>query len=317
MRYIASDQAFQAVGAADAVSLMEQLFLDQFDSLPATPRQVVDIPDTDGLSLFMPAVHPAGRRMGIKVSSIRPHNQGMPLINGAYLLLDYNTGLPRCVIDSNPITRLRTAATSALVTRTLLPDRQPQRLAILGAGVQAIAHAEALCAVLAVKSIKVLSRSPGKMQNFVQSIAGTTWAPAEISIAHGLADLFEGATILCTCTNTASTHALFAAADLPGSIRHINAIGGSTLSAIEIDPALYRNDSTIVESVEPACTDAGDVREAIARGALDPSRLTSIHTLLHQETVHFSCPTIYRSVGHAQADLALAELFWKRATRHE
>lgn len=317
MRLITADQAFQTVGAADVVSLMEQLFLDEFDSLPATPRQVVDAPGTDGLSLFMPAIHPAGARMGIKVSSIRPHNQDLPIINGAYLLFDYSSGRPRCLIDSNPITRMRTAATSALVTRSLVGDRQPQRLAILGAGAQAVAHAEALCAVLDVKSIKVLSRSSDRKQKFVQHLASTHWAPQELSTANDLADLFEGATILCTCTNTASTVPLFAATDLPSSIRHINAIGGSTLGAIEVDPALYRNDNTIVESVAPACTEAGDIRAAIARGALDPSRLTTIHKLLHQKAAHFSRPTIYRSVGHAQEDLALAELIWKRASTHE
>lgn len=315
MRYISADEANLRVPAAAAIALMEKLFLDDFDALQTPRRQVVDIPGTDGLTLFMPAVHAGAARMGIKVSSIRPHNDGMPMINGAYLLLDYRSGRPQCLIDSNAITRLRTAATTALVTRALLGRHPRQRLAILGAGAQALAHAEALCAAIDVESIAVLSRSTQRTRSFVNAVAHNAWAPPKLTPAQDLAELLQDATILCTCTSSASTDPLIMASDLPASLRHVNAIGGSTLEAIEIDPRLYQN-GAVVESVDAACTDAGDLRAAIAQGWLAKAQLLTIGELLERERPETLGPTIYRSVGHAQEDLALAELIWNRSCGH-
>lgn len=315
MQYISADEAKLRVAPAAAMALMERLFLDDFDALQTPPRHVVNVPGTDGLTLFMPAVHASAERMGIKVSSIRPHNQGMPTINGAYLLFDYRSGRPQCLIDSNAITRLRTAATTALVTRALLGRSPRQRLAFLGAGAQALAHAEALCTAIDVESISVLSRSTEGARIFVEAVTASPWAPPRLIPARDLGELLGEATILCTCTSSASTNPLIVAADLPETLRHVNAIGGSTLEAMEIEPRLYQN-GAVVESVDAAYADAADVRAAVAQGWLVKSQLLTIGKLLRREQPEPQAPTIYRSVGHAQEDLALAELIWNRSCAH-
>lgn len=317
MRYISYESARHAVSVTDAVMAMERLFRDEFDSTRTPPRQVINVPGTDGLTLFMPAVNPARTQLGIKVSSIRPKNVAAPIINGAYLLLDYDSGQLRGLIDSNVITRMRTAAVSALVSKAIVGDVRGHRIAILGAGAQAEAHAEALCAALDVEAITILSRSASRADHLLHGLSNQPWSPARITRAHDLRGLLADATILCTCTSTASAHPLVYADNLPSTLLHVNAIGGSTLEAMEIDPHAYGSATPIVECVDAATSDAADIREAIAQGIVSPARLTSIGRLLRDGIDRGAGMTIYRSVGHALEDLALADLIWMRHDTHE
>jgi alanine dehydrogenase len=317
IRYITESEARAHLSIEDTVASMESLFREDIATLPAIPRQVVDVPEAQGITLFMPARHPGRGLMGIKVSSIRPLNRDLPVVNGAYLLLDHGTGVALALIESNVITRLRTAAVSAMVTRSVLGETGRHALGILGGGAQAMAHAEALCSVLHIESLSIHSRSPQRAAACVEAIRAQPWAPATVRLAVELAGALEDISILCTCTSTDSTRPLIGASDLPASLVHINAIGGRTIHALELDPEIYRHAVPIVETLEDARADCGEIREGLARGLLQPEQIVTVSALVRRPGPYTPpCRlSIYRSVGHALEDLALADLIWRRVTR--
>src|SRR4051812_9221172 len=115
----------------------------------------------------MPAVAEAA--MGLKLVSFYPGNAGtsVPTHLATILLFRPDTGQPLAVMDGRLITEMRTAAVSAAVTRCLAsPDSHV--LALLGSGVQASAHLEALGHVRTFDEIRVWSQTPDHAKRFAE-----------------------------------------------------------------------------------------------------------------------------------------------------
>src|SRR5256886_15574251 len=101
---------------------------------------------------LMPAHRsPPEAAYGLKTVFIFPGNpaRGLDAHQGGVMLFDGETGELRALIDASAVTSIRTAGVSAVATRALArPDSKV--LAILGSGVQARAHLEAMARVLSV-----------------------------------------------------------------------------------------------------------------------------------------------------------------------
>src|SRR5262249_44128782 len=124
--------------------------------LEGTPRTAIPIPGRpagdEAELLLMPAHGVEGA--GLKLVSIVRGNpdRGLPLIQGVYVLLAPDGMTPELMIDGAALTRLRTAAVSALATRHLArPDSA--HLVVFGAGTQAASHVDAMCAVLPIEQV--------------------------------------------------------------------------------------------------------------------------------------------------------------------
>src|SRR5919108_3707858 len=111
-------------------------------------RQVLRLPDSKNAFAVMPAYLGDTKAVGAKVITVFPDNHGTTLDahQGAVLLFEAEHGSLVAVMDASSITAIRTAAVSGLATR-LLARESAARLAILGTGVQARTHLEAMCAV--------------------------------------------------------------------------------------------------------------------------------------------------------------------------
>src|ERR1700737_353092 len=107
---------------------------------------------------IMPAV--AEEAMGLKLVSFYPGNAGtgVPTHMAMVLLFRPQTGEPLAVMDGRLITEMRTAAVSAAVTKRLAPP-DSRVLALLGSGIQAQAHLEALGRVRDFADVRVWSRT--------------------------------------------------------------------------------------------------------------------------------------------------------------
>ena len=107
---------------------------------------------------------------GAKIISAHGNNpeRGLPVIQGFVTLFDHETGAPICIVEGAEITAIRTAAVSGLATR-LLARENASSCGILGAGVQARTHIEAMCAVRPVKKILVWGRDFEKTQLFIST----------------------------------------------------------------------------------------------------------------------------------------------------
>src|SRR5688572_13139663 len=118
-------------------------------------RQVIRVGDKNAFA-SMPAVY--GQAIGAKVITVFPGNDGVRYEShaGVVLYFEAEHGQLLAIIDAGAVTAVRTAAVSGLAT-SLLAKSDARHLAILGSGVQAASHLEAMLAVRPVKSVRVWS----------------------------------------------------------------------------------------------------------------------------------------------------------------
>src|SRR3954449_7939698 len=137
----------------------------------STPNRVAAaVDERDGLLLAMPGFAPSSGALMAKLVTLFPHNTAVPTHQALIAVFDATTGQPAALLDGEAITAGRTAAGSALATR-LLAREDATTLAILGAGVQARAHARAVTRVRAFESVRVAGRDPEKAAVMARELA--------------------------------------------------------------------------------------------------------------------------------------------------
>jgi ornithine cyclodeaminase/alanine dehydrogenase-like protein (mu-crystallin family) len=174
-----------------------------------------------------------------------------------------------------------------------------KRVALFGTGVQAWGHVEAIRAVLDVEHVDVIGRTPAHVDRLVERIlaTGLTATPAGPE-AVPAADV-----LLCT---TAATTPLFDGALVADHALTV-AIGSHAPDAREVDTALVRRSSVVVESRASALQEAGDVLVPIAEGAFDPADLVTLADVVRGEvTIRHDRPRLFKGTGMPWQDLATA-----------
>ena len=227
-------------------------------------RMLLDSPQLGGITLLKPAAlggEPVG--FGLKVVSLFPDNpqRGIPAISGFVALLDAGTGVPTAILDGAVVTEIRTGAVSAVAT-DLLAKPDAGDLALLGAGVQARAHLEAVAAVRTLRRVRVWNHKPDTADAFV------AWAGEqgyEVESCTTAREAVAGADIVCTVTS--SREPVLEGDWLePGA--HVNAVGAFQPDARELATSVVARARVVVDSREEAAKGAGDLLLAMKEGAV-------------------------------------------------
>jgi ornithine cyclodeaminase/alanine dehydrogenase-like protein (mu-crystallin family) len=282
------------ISMADLIPTMKQALIDFSAGRVVQPvRQFVNVDEHHGFFGMMPAV--AGD-MGIKLVTFYPGNaeRKMHTHHALILLFRVETGEPLAVMDGRLITEMRTAATSAAAT-DLLSMPNSRVLAILGSGVQARSHWEAMRLVRDFDEVRVWSRDPGHARDFAREIGAT---------AMSAEDAVRGADVVVTAT-AAVEPILLGAWLKPGA--HVNAVGWNGPDARELDDAAMAN-AVFVESRDAAADQAGNVRGS---GCTITAEIGA--ALAGEIEVSPEQTTIFDSVGMAIEDIAAAGLVWRKA----
>lgn len=282
---------------------------------PVVPdRLMITHQDAKAFSLFMPASLPEPPTLGIKVSSFHAGNGalGLPAVNGAVLMIEPKTGRLLAMLDSASLTAIRTSAMSALATDKLCPSRR-LNLAIIGAGAQAAAHVKAMAAVRRLGQVRIFSRRLAQSMALADRLSIELNLPIEAvdNLPTALAD----ADIICTATSHASPTPLITAHMLK-PFAHINAVGGSTLDACEIDPRLLANARVHVDHLDSARHESGEIAQALAEELISERDIRQISSLVLEPSVPCARKpgwTYFRSVGHASQDMAVAGCIYETA----
>jgi thiomorpholine-carboxylate dehydrogenase len=254
----------------------------------------------------------AGMGLGAKLVSFFPRNgeRGLHTHHAVIALFDQDNGVPTALLDGRLITEMRTAATSAVATRELAVEGAGVT-AVLGTGVQARAHIAALREVGLLKEARIWGRTPAHA-NALASWASDTGAHA--MVAGTVSEACKGADVVCTLT-PAQAPLLFSKDVEPGC--HVNAVGGSAPSMQELDAALVARARLIVDTIEGAMKEAGDILGAIRAGVLPPQpELTRLCDVVAGKSVGRTSKddvTVFKSLGMAIEDLACAALAYDRA----
>jgi len=235
--------------------------------------------------------------VGAKLVTFYPNNKGIPTHHAMILLFRPETGEPLVTMDGRLITELRTAAASAVATDQLA-QRGVSVLAILGSGVQARSHLEALRLVRTFREVRVWS--PRSADRFAREFDVTAASSAE--------DAVRGADVIVVATS-ATTPVLFGDWISPGA--HVNAVGATRPNWRELDDVLLRKARIYVDSREAAGKESGDI---IAAGEI-AGEIGEVITGSKPGRTSGDQITLFKSVGVAIEDVAAADLVYRKAIR--
>jgi ornithine cyclodeaminase/alanine dehydrogenase-like protein (mu-crystallin family) len=276
-------------------------------------RQILWMAEKRGALGLMPAHLTSHASLGLKAVTFFPRNEGTDLDShqGAVLLFETGRGRLLAIMDATSITSVRTAAVSGLATR-LLARPEAAELALVGSGVEARTHLEAMLAVRTLKRIRVASKTFEKARSFADRESkrhGITVTPCRT-----VEEAVSGADIVCTVTS--SREPVVQGAWLaPGT--HINAVGSSVPTSRELDSAAVAKARLFVDHRESALAEAGDFLLARADGAVDDAHiLGTLGELVTQEIPGRRSPTeitLFKSVGLAIEDVAAAQHIYSKA----
>jgi ornithine cyclodeaminase/alanine dehydrogenase-like protein (mu-crystallin family) len=281
---------------ADLIPAMEKALIDFSAGKVTQPvRQVIPVDPPGGFYGIMPALTPDG--LGQKIVTFYPPNagKGIPTHMALIILNNPETGAPLAVMDGRLITEMRTAAVSAAATKLLAP-KNAKVLAILGSGVQARSHFEALGLVRNFNEVRVWSQTKAHAEEFAKEIGAKVTSGEEA---------VRGADVVVTVTSS-KTPVLNGEWLKQGC--HVNAVGACRHDWRELDDDAIRNSVVFVDSREAAMKESGDV---ILSGAKIYAELGEAFAEKVRSRANET--TILKSLGMAVEDIAAALLVYRAA----
>jgi alanine dehydrogenase len=281
------------------------------DRSSVPPRVAALVEERGALLAAMPAYLPSASILESKLVSLFPGNAGTPVPThqAVIVVFDAKTGTPAALMDATRITKMRTAAGSALATR-LLARPGATVLAILGTGVQARAHARAVTRVLPIQEVRIAGRDLRKAQSLAAALSGELGT--DVSASSSFAQAMAGADVVCACTH--SPQPVIRRSDVePGM--HLTSVGYN-VSGREVDAETVRDALVVVESRQAALADppagANDLTWAIRDGVIGPDHVNAeIGELVggtRSGRTSAEQITLYKSVGIGAQDAAAAAL---------
>jgi ornithine cyclodeaminase/alanine dehydrogenase-like protein (mu-crystallin family) len=295
---------------AECIDAMAQAMISvsgRAASMP--PRTVMPLIDQSGYFAVMPGSLGEPLVYGAKVVGLHPANPaaGRPAIQGFVALFDHETGRPLALVDGAEITALRTAAASGLATR-LLSRSDSSTLGLLGYGVQAGVHLEAICAVRDIAEVRVWGRSLERARAFAERHSARLH-PNIVAVAEPQ----TAAACDIVCVVTGSPEPIILGEWLqPGA--HVNLVGAHSPQTREADTALVKRGRVYVDALVSAFSEAGDILIPIEEGAIAPSHVVGeIGALLLGRVEGRATPaqiTVYKSLGVVAQDLVAAHAVW-------
>ena len=297
---------------SECIDVMAQALIDLANGDVWHPLRTVMRPPEEASLMGMMAAHRSAPAAdyGIKVVCIFPGNRARGLEShfGTVTLFDGDTGAPLAIVDAGAVTAIRTAAVSAVATRELARAKA-DRLAVLGAGIQARAHLEALAVVRSFASARIW----GRTEAHARTVAEEANVPFAVEVVASAREAVAEADVVAT--TTASPEPIIAREWLaPGA--HINAVGSSIPTAREIDARTVADAALFADRRESFYAEAGDY--LLALDEIGPrevrAELGEVLTGAGEGRRTDDELTLFKSLGLAAEDLAAIEHLHRRAT---
>lgn len=260
----------------------------------------------DGVFLIMPCYDRAGRGLGMKLVKFNEQPRlGEERVQATYILLDVESGCAKLVIPANHLTDMRTAATSAVATKFLARE-DARVLGVFGTGRQARAHLQVLRRVRDFERALVTGKDPARAQDFARQMEPELGIKVEAVYPRTCAAESD---VLCTCTTSKTP--LFNG-NMVRQGTHINAVGSFQPATRELDDTTVRRSRIVVDTYDGALAEAGDLLIPLKSGVIKRENLLAdLHELITGKKPVRTSPaeiTLFKSVGNALEDLAIADL---------
>jgi ornithine cyclodeaminase/alanine dehydrogenase len=282
-----------------ALRAMEVCFDAEADGTTRLPARI-DTPSGRGFIRVMPAV--LDDVMGCKI---------MTLVEGSgtrYLVMLYDvaSGALLALFDADELTRIRTAAVTALAGNVML-EGPPREFALIGSGFEAEGHARLMAHVWPLERIVVYSPNAERRARFAERMTAELGIPVVAAPTEADALRDRALVVLATKSKTPVLDGRNLAA---GAV--VLSIGSTRLDLRELDDAsLARARIVVADDPHSVQEESADIAETIAAGILDPARIVALSTLRRGGRPQRSDGgdvAIFKSVGTALQDLALARM---------
>ena len=306
MKHIDFDAVHRLAGVGSLVEPLRRAFVSQ-TVCPKRAEYDLGAPDRPRALLLMPSWQPDGD-IGVKIVTVFPDNadRGLPSVNAAYVLLSGQTGQPRVSIDGRALTLIRTAAVSALAADLLAPAA-PEVLLMVGTGALSRYFVEGHLAVRQYRAVLIWGRDSHKADAVVRDLSARGWpvtAAPDLEAAARSADVISCATL--------AQQPLIRGRWLKSQC-HLDLVGSFTPNMREADDGCMRGAFIAVDTLT-ALEESGDLSEPLARGVMRSDGIALLGELIAAGPAgprpH---RTVFKSVGVALADLAVAEQLVERS----
>jgi alanine dehydrogenase len=256
--------------------------------------------------------------LGAKLVTVFERNtaRGLPTHLASIVLLDPETGALRALLDGRFITEARTAAVSAVTSR-LLARKTAGSLAIIGSGVQARSHLEALSRVHRLRHVSVWSPNRTRREQFVddaQLVVDTEAKKFTIGAVEHPGEAIVGADLIVLATSS-PTPVIESGWVKPGA--HVMSVGACRPTQREMDPVLVARSRLFVDSRAAALVESGDVLLGIQEGRFGPDHIAGEIGEALAGTIEGRRAdteiTIFKSLGLAVEDVTAADLAYRRS----
>jgi alanine dehydrogenase len=290
----------------DLIEAMERALVEFSAGRVQQPvRSVLEFgPETSFFGL-MPSYVPSLPALGAKLVTVSPGNsaRGLGTHQAIIVMLDPATGVAEAILDGRYITEVRTAAVSAVSTRYLARSNA-RVLGILGSGVQARSHLDALKLVREFREVRVWSPNEGRLRQFAAETGARAMENAESTV--------RGADVVAVVT-ASPTPVIWSEWVEEGT--HVIGVGACRPWQRELDPALVARARLVVDSRAAALQEAGDVVMGIAEGLWTAEHIAAELGELPVRRNDREI-TVFKSLGLAVEDLFAAHLVLTATDKH-
>jgi ornithine cyclodeaminase len=261
----------------------------------------------------MPALLPACQALGAKLVSVVPDNATRNLSThiGIVVLFDPETGELRATMDARYITEVRTPAVSAVSVRQMA-RADAATLALVGAGVQARSHLEVIAAIRPLAAVRVWGPDRPQVAAFSREMSERVCLDVRVAPSAEAAVAGADIVVLATASDTPVVRN-----EWIGDGTHVVSVGACRPNQREMDPRLVARARLVVDSRDAALAESGDVMMGIGEGHFAADHLVAelgeVAAGLVPGRTAPSEVTIFKSLGLAVEDLAVAALAWERA----
>jgi alanine dehydrogenase len=300
-RFFDEDAVRARLHMPDLIEAMERALVEFSAGRVAQPvRTVLEFGQDRSFFGLMPSYVPALPALGAKLVTVCAANaaRGLSTHQASIVMLDPVTGVPEAILDGRYITEARTAAVSALSARRLARS-DARVLGILGSGVQARSHCEALRLVREFREVRTWSPSENRQRQFAAETGARAMESAEAVV--------RGADVVVTVTSSPTP---VVRNEWIGEGTHVIAVGACRSWQRELDPELVARAWLVVDSRAAALQEAGDVVMGIAEGRWTADHIAAELGDLPVRTDDREI-TVFKSLGLAVEDLYAAHLVLK------
>jgi ornithine cyclodeaminase len=314
VRILSQEQVTSILDMKTCIDLVDQALRTLTRGGAILPlRTMLWLPEGRGIFGTMPSYLNPPDAIGLKAITVFPGNEGTRYDShqGVVLLFEARHGTLTAICDASSITAIRTAAASGVATRALARSDAGD-LAILGSGVQAETHLEAMAAVRPIRRVRIWSRNNANAERFAAAARRKHGFPIEVTADARAA--VTGADLVCTVTSSA-TPIVEGSWIAPGT--HLNAVGSSQRKARELDSDAVAAARLYVDRREATLAESGDFLVPKSEGRFGDEHIVGeVGEVLEGKAPgrgSASEITLFKSLGIAIEDLVSAEYVARRA----